>query len=134
MPDLPRMMSLEDLPRSFRLPVLASMQYSARVSRQSSVSPGSVRGDTPIQLDVAVSESGRLVIPVALRRRLGIDGRSARVLLRAGQDEVTLTTKARQLRRAQQVVAQLASNSDVHVSDELIRERRAEVRRKSHGR
>ncbi|MDE0100745.1 MAG: hypothetical protein OXN89_00045 [Bryobacterales bacterium] len=86
-----------------------------------------------MHFDVAVSESGRLVIPVALRRRLGIDGRPARVLFRAGQGEVTVTTRARQLRRAQQVLAQLATKSDVRASDELIRERRAEARRESNG-
>jgi len=86
-----------------------------------------------MQFDVAVSGSGRLVIPIALRRRLGIDRRPARVLFRAGQGEVTPTTKARQLRRAQRVAAQLAPKSDVHASDELIRERRAEASREPNG-
>ena len=57
-----------------------------------------------------MTENGRLVVPVRLRRLLGIEGTRAELFFRVRGDEVKLTTKMQALRRAQ---ARLAETADV---------------------
>lgn len=80
---------------------------------------------------VPISKTGRIVVPVALRRRLELDGRRADLLFRVSQGQVTLTTRTGALRAAQDRVSELATPSNLLASDELIRERRLAARRES---
>lgn len=72
-----------------------------------------------------MSEDGRVVIPVEIRRALEIkDGDTVVWELRDGV--ATLTTRLAQLRKAQDMVKSLG-HPDECWSDELIAERRAEA-------
>jgi AbrB family looped-hinge helix DNA binding protein len=80
-------------------------------------------------LATKVDKMGRILIPAALRRKLSIQSGS-QVLLTWDNRQIHLTTPEMALREAQDRVARLVPR---HVSlvDELIAERRAEVRRES---
>lgn len=83
------------------------------------------------QFSATVADNGRVVIPAALRTALGIAGQRAEVFfdLRGGQ--VTLTTRMRELRKAQDRIARIAQTDGKLASDELIEDRRAEALRES---
>jgi len=83
------------------------------------------------QFSVTVAANGRVVIPVALRTALGIAGQRAEVFFDLRGDHVTLTTRMRELRRAQDRIAAIAQTGCKTASDELIEDRRAEARRES---
>ena len=71
-----------------------------------------------------MSEGGRVVVPVEIRRALEIkDGDTVVWEMRDGV--AVLTTRLAQLRKAQEMMKQLVPG-DVLLSDELIAERRAE--------
>ena len=78
-----------------------------------------------------MTENGRLVIPVHLRKLLGIDGTRAELFFHVQGDEVTLTTKMQALRRAQANIAELASAGTNLASEELIDDRAVAARLES---
>ena len=83
------------------------------------------------QFSATVAENDRVVIPAALRTALGIAGQRAQVFFDLRGDHVTLTTRMRELRRAQDRIARIARTGRKLASDELIEDRRAEARRES---
>jgi AbrB family looped-hinge helix DNA binding protein len=74
-----------------------------------------------------VSENGRVVIPAAFRKALGING-GDEIILRVEDDELRITTLKKRLERAQRLVRKYIKPG-VSLSDELIAERRREARR-----
>ena len=78
-----------------------------------------------------MTENGRLVIPVHLRKLLGVEGTRAELFFHVRGDEVTLTTKMQALRRAQARLAELVSPGSRLVSDELIDDREVAARLES---
>ena len=78
-----------------------------------------------------MTENGRLVIPVHLRKLLGIEGTRAELFFHVHGDEVTLTTKMQALRRAQARLADLASPGTRFISEELIEDREVAARLES---
>ena len=83
------------------------------------------------QFSATVAHNGRVVIPAALRTVLGIAGQRAEVFFDLRGDHVTLTTRMRELRKAQDRIARIAQTGGKLTSDELIEDRRAEARRES---
>lgn len=83
------------------------------------------------QFSAMVAENGRVVIPAALRAALGMAGRRADVIFELRGDHVILTTRMRELRRAQDRLAGIAQRGRKRASDELTEDRRAEARRES---
>ncbi|MCY3777934.1 MAG: hypothetical protein OXH11_18310 [Candidatus Aminicenantes bacterium] len=78
-----------------------------------------------------MTENGRLVIPAALRTRLGVAGQRHDIFFEIRGSEVILTTKMRALRRAQERLVGIVSAGSQLISEELIEDRRAEARRES---
>ena len=74
-------------------------------------------------------ENGRMVIPAALRKRLGVFGHRHDIFFEIRGSEVILTTKMRALRRAQERLVGIVPTGSELVSEELIEDRRAEARR-----
>lgn len=83
------------------------------------------------QFSATVADNGRVVIPAALRTALGIAGQRAEVFFDLRGDHVTLTTRMRELRKAQERIAGIAQTGRKLASNELIEDRRAEARRES---
>jgi len=78
-------------------------------------------------IPMKVSEGGRVVIPVEIRRQLGLkDGDT--VLWDVKDGEVHLTTRAANIKKAQELVRKYV-RPGVSIVDELIAERRAEADR-----
>ena len=73
-------------------------------------------------------KAGRVVIPVELREKHGIEVGDT-VIWRDDGDGLRLTSRMAGIRRAQQLVAKHRRPSDGSVVDELIRERREEAAR-----
>jgi AbrB family looped-hinge helix DNA binding protein len=71
-----------------------------------------------------LNESGRIVIPVSIRKLLGVQPGDELILL-VENDEVKLTTARRRMERAQQLFAQYVGTG-ARLSDELIADRRKE--------
>ena len=74
-----------------------------------------------------MTENGRLVLPVRLRRLLGVEGQRAELFFHLQGDEITLTTKMRVLRRAQARLAGMALAGTKPASEELVEDREAEA-------
>jgi len=74
-----------------------------------------------------VSGNGRMVIPIAFRRAVGINA-DDEVILRVEDDELHITTLKKRLERAQRLVRKYIKPG-ISLSDELIAERRREARR-----
>ena len=74
--------------------------------------------------EVPMQESGRVILPVELRKTLGLQ-KGDRVLIEADGDTVTLTT-ARWRQRAQALVARHLQSSG-SVVDDFLREKREEA-------
>ena len=83
------------------------------------------------QFSATVADNGRVVIPAALRAALGIAGQRADVFFELRGNQVTLTTRMRELRRAQDRIAGIAQTGRKLASDELIEDRRADARRQT---
>jgi AbrB family looped-hinge helix DNA binding protein len=73
-----------------------------------------------------VNENGRVVIPSAIRKALGIDV-GDELIARVEDDELRITTVKRQIERAQRLVRKYVKPGRSLV-DELIAERRREAR------
>lgn len=82
-----------------------------------------MHGDTRIR----VNENGRVVIPAAYRKALGIKP-GDEVILRMEDDELRITTMQRRIERAQRRVRQYVKPG-VSLVDELIAERREAAKR-----
>ena len=74
-----------------------------------------------------VNENGRVVIPAAFRKALGINV-GDEIILRVEDDELRITTLKKRLERAQRLVRKYIKPG-TSLSDELIAERRREARR-----
>ena len=83
------------------------------------------------QFRAMMAENGRVVIPSPLRARLGVADQRAHIFFLVRGEEITLTTKLRELRRAQDRLAKFAREGSKRLSDELIEDRRAEDRSES---
>jgi AbrB family looped-hinge helix DNA binding protein len=75
----------------------------------------------------SLSENGRIVIPAAYRKALGIKA-GDEVILRLEDDELRITTMKRRLERARRRIRQYVKPG-VSLADELIAERREAARR-----
>jgi len=74
-----------------------------------------------------LNENGRIVIPAAMRAALGVQA-GDEVILIIEDGELRLTTSARRIERAQQLVRKHVPKG-VSLSDELIADRRREAAR-----
>lgn len=74
-----------------------------------------------------VNENGRVVIPAEFRRTLGINS-GDELIARVEDDELRITTVKARIARAQRLVRQYIKPGR-SLADELIAERRREVRR-----
>jgi bifunctional DNA-binding transcriptional regulator/antitoxin component of YhaV-PrlF toxin-antitoxin module len=83
----------------------------------------------PRQEWAQVGPDGRVVIPVAFRRALGIEG-GGHVLMRLEGDGLNVVGRDTAIRRVQELVARYIPEN-VSLVDELIAERRAEAERES---
>ncbi len=81
----------------------------------------------PEQLTVSVGPGGRIVIPAAYRRAMGV-GEGDDLLVRLEEGEVRMISRAAAIRRAQELVRRYFPG-DERLSDLLIAERRAEAAR-----
>ena len=79
------------------------------------------------QIRTRVNENGRIVIPAALRKALGIEV-GDEVVLRVQDDELRITTQERRIQRAQQR-ARKYLKPGTSLVDELHAERREAARR-----
>lgn len=78
-----------------------------------------------------LEKSGRILIPAAVRRRLGLKEGESEVLLEINDHEpIVLTARAQALRRAQAVLSKYAAAGHL-ISEELISEREQEARREN---
>ncbi|WP_299821747.1 hypothetical protein [uncultured Jannaschia sp.] len=78
--------------------------------------------------EVPVQENGRMILPLDLRRRLGLD-RGGRLVIEAGEVGIALTTTQARRRRAQEIARKYASGEEESVVDEFIAEKREAARR-----
>jgi AbrB family looped-hinge helix DNA binding protein len=74
-----------------------------------------------------INENGRVVIPAAFRKALGINP-GDEVILRLEEDELRITTMKRRIERAQRHVRKYVKPG-VSLVDELIAERREAAKR-----
>jgi AbrB family looped-hinge helix DNA binding protein len=74
-----------------------------------------------------VSKNGRIVIPAAFRKALGVDD-GDELVLRLQDDEVLVTTLQRRIRRAQERARRYVKPGTSPV-DELLKERREAAKR-----
>ncbi len=77
--------------------------------------------------DILLQDNGRMVLPVELRRTLGV-GQGGRVVVQTDGDRIEITTAERSRARAKARMRRLFAGRD-SVVDELIAERREEARR-----
>lgn len=89
----------------------------------------SAAAQPPRQEWTLVGFDGRVVIPVSYRKLLGIEA-GGHVLMLLEDGEVRLVGRDAAVRRAQDLVARYAPKG-TNLSDELIRDRQAEVTRES---
>jgi len=76
---------------------------------------------------VRLNENGRVVIPAAFRKALGINA-GDEVILRLEDDELRITTMKKRIERAQRHVRKYV-NPGTSLVDELIADRRREAAR-----
>jgi AbrB family looped-hinge helix DNA binding protein len=103
--------------------VLVAAQQKSQGFRDSAADQPARQEWAPVGLD------GRVVIPASYRKLLGIEA-GGHVLLLLEDGEVRLVGRDAALRRAQQLVARYVPTG-THLSDELIRDRQADVTRES---
>ncbi len=73
-----------------------------------------------------VEKSGRVLIPVAVRRKLGLKEGESDVLLNIDETPIRVTTRAQAIIRLQDATAKYGQPDELW-SEELIEERRREV-------
>lgn len=83
-------------------------------------------------ISVRVDKSGRILIPSAIRRRLGLKEGESDLLLNIDETPVRVTTRAQALTRVRQALAKYHNPGDDWVA-ELIQERREEARLEDQG-
>ena len=76
---------------------------------------------------ISVADNGRVVLPVALRRRLNVV-RGGTLLIREEEGRLVIESADEAITRAQDIVRRFAPDA-VRVVDELSAERRAEAKR-----
>jgi AbrB family looped-hinge helix DNA binding protein len=79
----------------------------------------------PLETRQKINENGRVVIPAAFRKALGVRA-GDEVVLRMEDDELRITTMKRRIERAQRLVRKYVKPGTSLV-DELIAERRREA-------
>ena len=79
-------------------------------------------------LRVEVAANGRLDLPIAVRRELGLENGGV-LSLQVDEDGMVLRTRRQMARRAQMLARELLGNYEGSLVDELITERRAEAAR-----
>jgi len=77
-------------------------------------------------ISVRVEKSGRVLIPAAVRRQLGLREGESDLLLNIDETPVAVTTRAQALKRIQQWASTFIEPGR-RVSDELLEERRKEA-------
>ena len=75
--------------------------------------------------EIPTQENGRVVLPVSLRKALGLE-KGDKVLVEAEGDQVTLTTARLRRKRAQEIARRYAQ-AGVSVVEEFLQEKRAEA-------
>jgi AbrB family looped-hinge helix DNA binding protein len=80
-----------------------------------------------LETRLKITENGRVVIPAAFRKALGINP-GDEIILRLDEDEVRITTMKRRIERAQRRARQYVKPG-VSLVDELIAERREAAKR-----
>ena len=80
-----------------------------------------------VETKTKINENGRVVIPAAYRKALGIKA-GDEVILRMEDDELRITTMKRRIERAQRRIRRYV-NPGVSLADELIAERRDAAKR-----
>jgi len=78
------------------------------------------------EVKLKINQNGRVVIPAAFRKALGINAGDI-VVLRVEDDELRITTMRKRIERAQRLVRKYIKPG-VSLVDELIAERRREAR------
>ena len=73
-----------------------------------------------------VEKSGRILIPAAIRRRLGLKEGESDLLLNVDETPITVTTRAQAVRRIQDWASRFVAPGRL-VSEELIQERRKQA-------
>jgi AbrB family looped-hinge helix DNA binding protein len=83
----------------------------------------------PVEMEarIRINQNGRVVIPAAYRKALGIKV-GDEVILRIEDDELRITTMQRRIQRAQRRIRQYVK-SGTSLADELIAERREAAKR-----
>lgn len=76
-----------------------------------------------------ISENGRIVIPAAYRKAMGLKGGEV-VTIRMDEDGLHIQSQAQAIKRAQAIVRKYVS-ADRSLSDELVAERRLEAKREA---
>ena len=76
---------------------------------------------------VKIIDGGKLIIPAAFRRKLGIDTGDT-VVLELGEDGLYVRSLSSAVRLAQEIVREFVPD-DVDLADELVAERRIEAER-----
>ncbi|TXM94896.1 AbrB/MazE/SpoVT family DNA-binding domain-containing protein [Methylobacterium sp. WL30] len=76
---------------------------------------------------VKIIDGGKLIIPAAFRRKLGIDTGDT-VVLELGEDGLHVRSLTSAVRLAQEIVREFVPN-EVNLADELVAERRSEAER-----
>lgn len=77
------------------------------------------------QYTIRAGERGRLVLPVALRKRIGLQEGDQLVVTIEGDNSLRLVSLSQQIKKAQGLFKDIASG--ISLADELIEERRLEA-------
>ena len=77
------------------------------------------------QYTIRAGERGRLVLPVALRKRIGLQERDQLVVTIEGDNSLRLVSLSQQIKKAQGLFKDIAPG--ISLADELIEERRLEA-------
>ncbi len=78
-----------------------------------------------------MSENGRIVIPAAYRKAMGLKGGEA-LIIRLDEDGLHIQSRAQAIKRAQAIIRRYVPEG-VSLVDELIAERRREAKREESG-
>jgi AbrB family looped-hinge helix DNA binding protein len=84
------------------------------------------------RIAVRVEKSGRILIPAAIRRKLGLVDGESQLLLDIDETPVQVTTRDQAIKRMQKTLAKYRKPGEVW-SEELIQERRLEAKREMDG-